>query len=72
MTTSSIVKQRDDLVSALRYAIMMRRKGKPPAECEGIGYGGLQYSGHQPQRSNRKSELARNVDFDVFTGRPFE
>jgi hypothetical protein len=32
-----IVKQRDDVVSAMRYAIMMRRQGKPLFECEGIG-----------------------------------
>ena len=34
-----IVKQRDDLVSALRYAIMMRRHGKALSDCDGIGYG---------------------------------
>lgn len=61
-----IVKQRDDLVSAFRYAVMMRRKGKQPMECEGIGYGGMQYSAHQPQRSNREPQLATGIDFDLF------
>src|SRR4051794_12239811 len=62
-----IVKQRDDLVSAMRYAIMMRRQGKVLAECEGFSYAtplasrGGTLSGHQ-------QELARGVGFDVFTG----
>lgn len=64
-----IIKQRDDLVSAMRYAIMMRRHGKVLSECEGFfsyasplaGRGG-NFGGHQQQ------ELARGVDFDVFTG----
>jgi phage terminase large subunit-like protein len=39
-----IVKERDDLVSALRYAYMMRRKGKLRSECDGIGGSGLPYA----------------------------
>ena len=31
-----IVKQRDDLVSALRYAVMMRRNGKARQHCDGV------------------------------------
>ena len=32
-----IVRLRDDLISAARYAFMMRRKGKARGECEGYG-----------------------------------
>lgn len=63
-----IVKQRDDLVSALRYAIMMKRHGKPLAEYDGIGYGAMPYAGQRRDRSS-EAEIARGVDFDVFTGR---
>lgn len=59
-----IVKQRDDLVSALRYAVMMRRKGKPLSECDGIGYGGLPYAGQR--RANSGPQIAQGVDFDPF------
>jgi phage terminase large subunit-like protein len=62
-----IVKQRDDLISALRYAIMMRRSGKPRSECEGIGYGTMPFAG-QRLRSH-EPQLATGLDFDVFTGR---
>jgi hypothetical protein len=44
------VKQRDDLASAMRYAIMMRRSGKPLSECDGIG--SLPYARQQSQRSD--------------------
>lgn len=62
-----IVKQRDDLVSALRYAIMMRRQGKMLDDCDGIGYGPLPYS---TQRLGRRQEvqIAEGADFDLFTG----
>ena len=39
-----VVKQRDDMVSAMRYAIMSRRSGKPRPECDGIGYGKFPFS----------------------------
>jgi hypothetical protein len=61
-----IVKQRDDLVSAVRYGVMMRRNGKPLSECEGIGYGNMPYA--QQRHDNGSSRLARGTDFDVFTG----
>ena len=70
-----IVKQCDDLVSALRYAIMMRRSGKPLSECEGIGYGNMPYAHQQPQRGRSRSRFARGTDnhpdggFNPFTGR---
>jgi phage terminase large subunit-like protein len=62
-----IVKQRDDLVSALRYVIMMRRYGKSLSECDGIGYGAMPYAGQR--RVNSGPQIARDVDFGVFTGR---
>jgi phage terminase large subunit-like protein len=69
-----IVKQRDDLVSALRYAIMMRRLGRPRLECDGIGYGSMPYAG-QRRDNSAPTQFARGTpnhpdgDFDVFTGR---
>jgi phage terminase large subunit-like protein len=65
-----IVKQRDDLVSALRYAIMMRRSGKPRSECDGIGFGNMPFAGQRADRS-QEQQIARNIDFDVFTGKAF-
>ncbi|MCA1474769.1 terminase family protein [Bradyrhizobium sp. NBAIM08] len=61
-----IVKQRDDLVSAMRYAIMMRRHGKALADCDGIGYGNYPMAGPRQSLGSRQ-ELARGVDFDVFS-----
>src|SRR5262249_1103743 len=66
-----IVKQRDDLVSALRYAIMMRRLGKSMSECDGVGYGNLPYAGQRRDRSAEQT-VAKNVNFDVFTGAAFD
>jgi phage terminase large subunit-like protein len=70
-----IVPQRDDLVSALRYAIMMKRSGKALSECSGIGYGNLPLARQVPDRSGRSAQqFARgtmhNSDFDVFSGEP--
>ena len=62
-----IVKQRDDLVSAVRYAIMMRRHGKPLSECDGIGYGNMPFAG-QRRGGGGGQQIAEGVDFDVFTG----
>ena len=71
-----IVKQRDDLISAMRYAIMMRRHGKPLSACEGVGYGNMPYAMQRPERNgNRATQFARGTpnhpdgDFDIFTGR---
>jgi phage terminase large subunit-like protein len=67
-----IVKQRDDMVSALRYAIMMRRHGKSLSACEGVGFGNMPYARQHAER--RGSQFARGTpnhpdgDFDVFTG----
>jgi hypothetical protein len=62
-----IVKQRDDLVSALRYAIMMRRQGKPLSDCDGIGYGNMPLAGQLRARSGEQ-QFASGLDLDVFTG----
>lgn len=62
-----IVKQRDDLVSAMRYAIMMRRSGVALSACQGIGYGSMPMAG-QRQTLSGHQEIASGVDFDVFTG----
>jgi hypothetical protein len=68
-----IVKQRDDLISALRYAIMMRRSGKPLSECEGIGFGPLPYAARQSRpRQERYAIGSTNHpggSFDPWTGR---
>jgi hypothetical protein len=68
-----IVKQRDDLISAARYAIMMRRSGKPLDDCEGVGFGSLPFAGQRSQR--RMTQFARGAsnhpdgDFNPWTGR---
>src|SRR6516164_7457968 len=59
-----IVKQRDDLVSAFRYACMMRRQGRTRSECEGVGFGNMPYAGQRRDRS--QGEVARGLDFDLF------
>lgn len=61
-----IVKQRDDLVSALRYAIMMRRAGRMLSECDGIGYGAMPLA--RQRRDTNGNSVASGVDFDLFTG----
>ncbi len=62
-----IVRLRDDLISAVRYAFMMRRKGKALVECE--GYGRAPGVGDYPMAGrNHEPQLARGIDFDVFTG----
>jgi phage terminase large subunit-like protein len=69
-----VVKQRDDMVSALRYAIMMRRSGKPLSECEGIGFGASPYARQQPNRGQPRSRFARGTpghpdgDINPWTG----
>jgi phage terminase large subunit-like protein len=66
-----LVKQRDDLICALRYAVMMKRSGKPCSECEGVGFGNMPFAGQRADRSGQQ-QVARNVDFDVWTGAAFE
>jgi phage terminase large subunit-like protein len=50
-----VVKVMDDLVSALRYAIMMRRSGRPLDQCQGEGFGNRPYAHQQPM-------MARTTD----------
>jgi len=63
-----VVKTNEDLVSALRYAIMMRRNGRPLSDCDGVGYGSMPLAGQRRDRS-REPQIASGVDFDVFSGR---
>ena len=75
-----IVRLRDDLISAARYAFMMRRSGKLLDECDTYGRApgadpGL-YDPRPPRRErDRESRFARGTanhpdgGFDVFTGR---
>lgn len=65
-----VVKQRDHLIDALRYAVMMKRSGKPRLECEGVGFGNMPFAGHRPDRS-REQQVAKNTNFDVFSGEPY-
>ncbi len=62
-----LVKIRDDLVSAFRYAVMCRRQGKALAEYEGVGIGNMPLAGQL--RRDREPQLAKGLDFDVWTGR---
>jgi len=64
-----IVKQRHDLISALRYAVMMRRHGKLLNDCEGIGYGPLLYAAQRRAAANAQVQIADHVNIDPFTGR---
>ena len=68
-----VVKLRDDLISAVRYAFMMRRHGKPLEACDDYGKapGAPSPDMFDPRprpRENREPRLAK-VDFDLFTGR---
>ena len=66
-----IVRLRDDLISATRYAFMMRRHGKPLDGCESYGRApgvdGAQYDPRpkKPQRSSAPL-MAEGIDFDLF------
>jgi phage terminase large subunit-like protein len=63
-----IVKQRDDLVSAFRYAVMQRRSGKMLSDCDGIGHGGLALAAQRRHRSDPPPR-ATGLDFDLWTGK---
>ena len=67
-----VVKQKDHLIDAFRYALMMRRSGRPRLECDGVGYGNMPYAGHRPERRS-EPQMARGIpgqDWDIFTGQP--
>jgi phage terminase large subunit-like protein len=67
-----IVPLREDLISAARYAFMMRRHGKPLDSCETYGRAPgteVNYDTSVPRRESRgEVQIAEGVDFDVFTG----
>ncbi len=63
-----IVKTNDHLCDAFRYAVMMKRHGRELNEYDGIGYGPQP---HAWRKRRDEPEIARNVDFDVFTGKAF-
>jgi phage terminase large subunit-like protein len=65
-----IVKLHDDLISAFRYAFMMRRKGKPLDQLEGVGYGNLPMARHVPRDRRMIGDLGSNAgEINPFTGR---
>jgi hypothetical protein len=51
----------------LDFEPMMRRSGRPLLDCEGIGYGPMPWAGQR--RSSNEQQIARGVEFDLFTGR---
>jgi hypothetical protein len=59
-----VVKERDHLIDAMRYAIMMRRSGRARSECDGVGFGAMPFAGQRRERSG--PQLAKGLDFDVF------
>jgi phage terminase large subunit-like protein len=62
-----VSKQRDDLISALRYAVMSKHRGKLRWECDGTGFGQMPYAGHVPRgRNDPEGGLARGIDFQLF------
>jgi phage terminase large subunit-like protein len=69
-----IVPLRDDLISAVRYAFMMRRQGKPLDTCEAYGRApGTpspdSFDPRPPRRDrSREPQMARGIDFNPFTG----
>ena len=70
-----LVKIRDDLVSAFRYAVMSRRFGKPLADYDGIGIGNMPLAGQRSaNRTDPRNKFARGTalhpdgEFNLFTG----
>jgi phage terminase large subunit-like protein len=69
-----IVKLRDDLLSSMRYAFMMRRNGKQLDTCEtygrapGVGPPEVWNPRPSPRPNNRANQVAD--DWNVFTGEP--
>ncbi|MEO6781842.1 MAG: terminase family protein [Bradyrhizobium sp.] len=64
-----IVRMRDDLISAARYAFMMRRHGKRLDQCESYGSApGINAFPMFNTERGREPQIAAGVDFDVFTG----
>jgi hypothetical protein len=66
-----IVRLRDDLISAVRYAFMMRRLGKVPNDCEPYGRApgvpSPDIYDPRPRREQSKGpQLATGIDFPLF------
>jgi phage terminase large subunit-like protein len=61
-----VVKTNEDLVSALRYAIMMKRHGRAREDCDGVGYGSMPYAGQRSAARSRGPLMASGLDFDFF------
>jgi phage terminase large subunit-like protein len=53
--TGKVVKLNDDLTSALRYALMMKKHGRPESEYAGIQFGTLPLAYQKPARDNDPS-----------------
>jgi phage terminase large subunit-like protein len=67
-----IVKLRDDLVSAVRYAFMARRQGKRRDEVEEYGRAPGISGSYDPRPrplNGPRQIMSTGLDFDVFTGR---
>jgi phage terminase large subunit-like protein len=68
----NIVRLRDDLISAVRYAFMMRRSGKLLESCEAYGrapgVGSPDMYAPRSVHRDRSAEpiMARGIDFDLF------
>ena len=65
-----IVRLRDDLISAVRYAFMMRRSGRPLDTCDAYGRtagydDGNAYDPRPPRRPPQQRRAA-GLDFDLF------
>ena len=60
-----VVKERDHLCDALRYAVMMRRQGRTRSECDGVGFGSMPFAGQRRDR-NREAGGAKGMDFNLF------
>jgi hypothetical protein len=59
-----VVKERDHLCDGLRYATMLRDRGKELDMIKGSGLGTGMFSRQQPAR--QAPQYARNIDFDLF------
>jgi hypothetical protein len=59
-----VVKERDHLIDAMRYAIMMRRSGRARSECDGVGFGAMPFAGQRRERSEQR--YAAGLDFNLF------
>jgi hypothetical protein len=67
-----VVPLRDDLISAVRYAFMMRRSGKLLEQCEDYGRApgaAVDFPLARPVPFRPRGGIADGVDFDVFAGR---